>query len=129
MLSTELILKRMGLQETPLMQCFLPPLPHQVVPAKPQYSNPELQLVADEIEELNADKLKLESEIHQKEAGIRVKNNEIKNLQVSVSLTDCGLLLLKSVGMNIHTCKILSRVVMYTFQKSFSPFLVACVIQ
>lgn len=55
----------------------------QVVPAKPQYSNPELQLVADEIEELNASKLKLESEIQQKEASIRLKNNEIKNLQVS----------------------------------------------
>ncbi|KAK8381370.1 hypothetical protein O3P69_018441 [Scylla paramamosain] len=55
-----------------------------VVPAKPQYSNPELQLVADEIEELNADKLKLEAEIQQKEAGIRVKNNEIKNLQTEL---------------------------------------------
>ncbi|XP_042205854.1 epidermal growth factor receptor substrate 15-like 1 isoform X2 [Homarus americanus] len=55
-----------------------------VVPAKPQYSNPELQLVADEIEELNADKLKLESEIHQKEANIRVKNNELKNLQTEL---------------------------------------------
>lgn len=54
----------------------------QVVPAKPQYSNPELQLVADEIEELNTDKLKLEAEIQQKEASIRVKNNELKNLQV-----------------------------------------------
>ena len=42
--------------------------------------------MADEIEELNADKLKLEAEIQQKEAGIRVKNNEIKNLQVSNSL-------------------------------------------
>ncbi|KAK8381355.1 hypothetical protein O3P69_018441 [Scylla paramamosain] len=56
----------------------------EVVPAKPQYSNPELQLVADEIEELNADKLKLEAEIQQKEAGIRVKNNEIKNLQTEL---------------------------------------------
>ncbi|XP_071516526.1 uncharacterized protein Eps-15 isoform X3 [Panulirus ornatus] len=55
-----------------------------VVPAKPQYSNPELQLVADEIEELNADKLKLESEIQQKESSIRVKNNEIKNLQTEL---------------------------------------------
>lgn len=64
---------------------------HQVVPAKPQYSNPELQLVADEIEELNADKLKLEAEIQQKEAGIRVKNNEIKNLQVSVYMILCVL--------------------------------------
>ncbi|XP_076040031.1 epidermal growth factor receptor pathway substrate 15 isoform X3 [Oratosquilla oratoria] len=56
----------------------------EVVPAKPQYSNPELQMVADEIEELNADKLKLESEIQQKEASIRVKNNEIKNLQTEL---------------------------------------------
>ncbi|XP_047490152.1 epidermal growth factor receptor substrate 15-like 1 isoform X1 [Penaeus chinensis] len=55
-----------------------------VVPAKPQYSNPELQLVADEIEELNADKLKLEAEIQQKEASIRVKNNELKNLQTEL---------------------------------------------
>ncbi|XP_069956145.1 epidermal growth factor receptor substrate 15-like 1 isoform X2 [Cherax quadricarinatus] len=55
-----------------------------IVPSKPQYSNPELQLVADEIEELNADKLKLESEIQQKEASIRVKNNELKNLQTEL---------------------------------------------
>ncbi|XP_069190787.1 epidermal growth factor receptor substrate 15-like 1 isoform X2 [Procambarus clarkii] len=55
-----------------------------VVPDKPQYNNPELQLVADEIDELNADKLKLESEIQLKEAGIRVKNNELKNLQTEL---------------------------------------------
>ncbi|XP_066979496.1 epidermal growth factor receptor substrate 15-like 1 isoform X3 [Macrobrachium rosenbergii] len=55
-----------------------------VVPAKPQYSNPELQLVADEIETLNTDKLKLEAEIQQKEASIRVKNNELQNLQTEL---------------------------------------------
>ncbi|XP_068243120.1 epidermal growth factor receptor substrate 15-like 1 isoform X4 [Palaemon carinicauda] len=55
-----------------------------VVPAKPQYNNPELQLVADEIETLNTDKLKLESEIQQKEASIRVKNNELQNLQTEL---------------------------------------------
>jgi hypothetical protein len=55
----------------------------QVLAAKPQYSNPELQAVADEIDQVNADKLKLECEIQQKEATLRLKNNEIKNLQVS----------------------------------------------
>ena len=52
------------------------------MPAKPQYDNPELQMVADEIDQLNSDKLKLESEIQQKEAAIRNRNNELKNLQV-----------------------------------------------
>ncbi|KAB7495728.1 Epidermal growth factor receptor substrate 15-like 1, partial [Armadillidium nasatum] len=54
------------------------------VVAKPTYSNPELQAVADEIEELNKDKLKLETDIQQKEASIRLKNNEIKNLQTEL---------------------------------------------
>ena len=54
-----------------------------MVPAKPQYSNPELQAVADEIDYVNSEKLKLESEIQQKEAAIRLKNTETKNLQVT----------------------------------------------
>lgn len=52
------------------------------IPAKPSYTNPDLQAVADEIEELNKDKMKLDTEIQQKEASIRLKNNDIKNLQV-----------------------------------------------
>ncbi|CAL4082246.1 unnamed protein product, partial [Meganyctiphanes norvegica] len=55
-----------------------------VKPAKPQYSNPELQMVADEIEVLNADKAKLEAEIMQKEASNRVKNSEMQNLQTEL---------------------------------------------
>lgn len=53
-----------------------------MLPAKPQYNNPELQAVADEIDDVNTEKLKLEAEIQQKEAAIRLKNNELKNLQV-----------------------------------------------
>ena len=52
------------------------------MPAKPQYDNPELQMVADEIDQLNSDKLKLDAEIQQKEAAIRNRNNELKTLQV-----------------------------------------------
>ncbi|XP_018012233.1 epidermal growth factor receptor substrate 15-like 1 isoform X2 [Hyalella azteca] len=58
--------------------------PSNVLAAKPQYSNPELQAVADEIDQVNADKLKLECEIQQKEATLRLKNNEIKNLQTEL---------------------------------------------
>ena len=52
----------------------------------PQYANPELQAVADEIEEINADKMKMEAEMGQREASLRLKGTELKNLSVSVFL-------------------------------------------
>ena len=49
----------------------------KLVPAVPQYNNPELQAVSDEIERI---KLQLEADMQQKEATIRCKNTELINL-------------------------------------------------
>lgn len=46
------------------------------------YSNPELDMIGKDIEELVKEKLTLESEIIQKEADIKIKNGEVKSLQV-----------------------------------------------
>lgn len=47
----------------------------------PRYSNPELEMVAKDIEELGKERLTLEKEITQKEADIRIKKSEITSLQ------------------------------------------------
>lgn len=46
-----------------------------------RYSNPELDMISKDIEELCREKLALETDIAQKEADIKVKIGEIKNLQ------------------------------------------------
>ncbi|XP_019871079.1 epidermal growth factor receptor substrate 15-like 1 isoform X3 [Aethina tumida] len=46
-----------------------------------RYSNPELDMISKDIEELSREKLALETEIAQKEADIKIKSGEIKNLQ------------------------------------------------
>lgn len=51
------------------------------------YSNPELDMIGKDIEELVKEKLTLESEIIQKEADIKIKNGEVKSLQVRFSRT------------------------------------------
>lgn len=51
------------------------------------YSNPELDMIGKDIEELVKEKLTLESEIIQKEADIKIKNGEVKSLQVRFSTT------------------------------------------
>ncbi|XP_067001966.2 epidermal growth factor receptor substrate 15-like 1 isoform X2 [Anabrus simplex] len=45
------------------------------------YSNPELDMITKEIEELAREKHVLETDIAQKEADIKIKNGEIKSLQ------------------------------------------------
>ncbi|KAF2898945.1 hypothetical protein ILUMI_07229 [Ignelater luminosus] len=45
------------------------------------YSNPELDMISKDIEELSREKLALEADITQKEADIKIKNGEIKSLQ------------------------------------------------
>uniref|UniRef100_A0A1B6LBE1 Epidermal growth factor receptor substrate 15-like 1 n=1 Tax=Graphocephala atropunctata TaxID=36148 RepID=A0A1B6LBE1_9HEMI len=45
------------------------------------YSNPELDMISKDIEELVREKLILENEIVQKEADIKIKNGEVKSLQ------------------------------------------------
>ncbi|XP_031329295.1 epidermal growth factor receptor substrate 15-like 1 isoform X2 [Photinus pyralis] len=45
------------------------------------YSNPELDMISKDIEELSREKLALEADITQKEADIKIKSGEIKSLQ------------------------------------------------
>ncbi|XP_074042511.1 epidermal growth factor receptor pathway substrate 15 isoform X2 [Leptinotarsa decemlineata] len=46
-----------------------------------RYSNPELDMITKDIEELSREKLALETDIAQKEADLKIKSGEIKNLQ------------------------------------------------
>ncbi|XP_066150911.1 epidermal growth factor receptor substrate 15-like 1 isoform X2 [Euwallacea fornicatus] len=46
-----------------------------------RYSNPELDMISKDIEELCKERLALETDIAQKEADIKIKTGEIKNLQ------------------------------------------------
>lgn len=48
-----------------------------------RYSNPELDMISKDIDELAREKLALETDIAQKEADIKIKSGEIKSLQVS----------------------------------------------
>nr|CAH7760911.1 unnamed protein product [Callosobruchus chinensis] len=46
-----------------------------------KYSNPELDMITKDLEELSREKLALETDIAQKEADIKIKSGEIKSLQ------------------------------------------------
>ncbi|XP_058815246.1 epidermal growth factor receptor substrate 15-like 1 isoform X2 [Topomyia yanbarensis] len=48
---------------------------------KPTYSNPELEMISKEIEELARERRLLEQEVAQKEADVRIKNGEMRSLQ------------------------------------------------
>lgn len=54
----------------------------QMEPVQPTYSNPELEMISKEIEELAKERRLLETDIAQKEADIRIKNGEVRSLQV-----------------------------------------------
>lgn len=49
-----------------------------------RYSNPELDMITKDIEELSREKLALETDIAQKEADIKIRSGEIKSLQVRI---------------------------------------------
>lgn len=66
-----------GLDATGLMQA---------TPAEQAYANPELAMIAKEIEELVRERRQLESDVTQREADIRIKNGEVRSLQVYVYL-------------------------------------------
>lgn len=61
--------------EANLMQAATPP--------EPAYANPELAMIAKEIEDLVRERRQLETEVTQREADIRIKNGEVRSLQVS----------------------------------------------
>lgn len=58
-----------------------------------RYSNPELDMISKDIEELAREKLALETDIAQKEADIKIKSGEIKSLQVSLFFWHIGVYL------------------------------------
>lgn len=51
------------------------------VETKPAYSNPELDMISKEIEELAKERRSLETEVAQKEADLRIKSGEVRSLQ------------------------------------------------
>lgn len=50
-------------------------------PPKPIFTNPELQMISKEIEELTKERHAIEAEVAQKEADIRIKSGEMRSLQ------------------------------------------------
>lgn len=54
--------------------------------SQPAYSNPELEMISKEIEELAKERRLLETDVAQKEADIRIKTGEIRSLQVIIIL-------------------------------------------
>lgn len=49
--------------------------------AQPVYTNPELEMVAKEIEDILKERRQLENEVYHKEVDIRVKTGEVRSLQ------------------------------------------------
>lgn len=47
------------------------------------YSNPELDMIQKDIDELVKERLILETEIAQKEADLKIRSGEVKSLQVN----------------------------------------------
>lgn len=54
----------------------------QVQEKPPMYSNPELDMIQKDIDELVKERLILETEIAQKEADLKIRSGEVKSLQV-----------------------------------------------
>lgn len=54
----------------------------QSTPVETAFENPELAMIAKEIEELVRERRQLENEVTQREADIRIKNGEVRSLQV-----------------------------------------------
>lgn len=52
----------------------------------PMYSNPELDMIQKDIDELVKERLILETEIAQKEADLKIRSGEVKSLQVNVHI-------------------------------------------
>ncbi|KAH8339721.1 hypothetical protein KR074_012216 [Drosophila pseudoananassae] len=65
----------------PSMRSIVAGVDLQPQEVKPTYSNPELEMISNEIEELARERRLLESEIAQKEADVRIKNGEVRSLQ------------------------------------------------
>ncbi|KAJ1523908.1 hypothetical protein ONE63_010459 [Megalurothrips usitatus] len=65
----------------PSMRSGKADIPVETAPTSTPYSNPELDMISRDIEELSREKRMLENEIAQKEADITYKNGEVKSLQ------------------------------------------------
>jgi len=69
------------------------------------YSNPELDMIQKDIDELVKERLILETEIAQKEADLKIRSGEVKSLQVNdfVCLCVCSLIQpYRSLSMYFH---------------------------
>lgn len=83
------VAKRLKGQDPPasLAQNMMPPSfrtvdkPRAIENNNSCYSNPELEMINKDVEELTREKLSLEIDISQKEGGILVKGGELKSLQ------------------------------------------------
>jgi epidermal growth factor receptor substrate 15 len=53
-------------------------------PPKPIFTNPELEMISKEIEELTKERQTMEAVLAQKEADIRIKTGEMRSLQVDI---------------------------------------------
>lgn len=71
----------------PSMRSIVPGVDLQPQEVKPTYSNPELEMISNEIEELARERRALETEIAQKEADVRIKNGEVRSLQVCLLIS------------------------------------------
>lgn len=54
-------------------------------PPQPTYSNPELQMVSEDIQKLAKERRQLELEVAQKEADIKIKSGEVRSLESELS--------------------------------------------
>lgn len=52
-------------------------------PPQPAYTNPELQMISEDIQKLAKERRQLELEVAQKEADIKIKGGEVRSLEVS----------------------------------------------
>lgn len=54
-------------------------------PPQPTYSNPELQMISEDIQKLAKERRQLELEVAQKEADIKIKGGEVRSLESELS--------------------------------------------
>lgn len=54
----------------------------KILEKPPMYTNPELDMIQKDIDELVKERLILETEIAQKEADLKIRSGEVKSLQV-----------------------------------------------
>lgn len=72
-------------------------------PPQPTYANPELQMISEDIAKLAKERRQLELEVNQKEADIKIKNGEVRSLEVS-HISVFNIRCCKSIGVYLKVC-------------------------